>query len=133
MTLEDDPRTGIADSGTVTITDADDGSPQTALQIRSDGLFKPTRIKIEYATGATNEPIDIEIHDNADGTAAADLDDLRESIPNVDSDDQIVVEGPYREFENDVLVRTENGNQDGDIDVSVYGYHLTSLSDMSGF
>lgn len=134
--LEGDPRTGHRESGTVTITSGDGDSPQTVVNIPSDALFVPTEMKVEYDDDGT-AVADVEIHDNADGTAAGNVDDLRESFKNLEPSlsngyARVESQGPWREFENDVLAKT-GGNQDNEIVVTVKGVVLTALEDMQSF
>lgn len=131
MTLEHDPRTGPEDSGTVTIASGDNDAPQTAYSIRSDALFKVTHVKVEYDDDGTNSGVDVELYDDADGTSAGNVSDQRDSFLNLDPDSVVTVDGNYRDFEEDVLVKTANGNQDGDVNVTVKGVLMTDLEDMT--
>lgn len=132
MGLEHDPRTGTEDSGHVTIEAGDGNTPQTAYDVPDDALFKPTEIKIEYNDAATVQA-ELEMHDNADGTANGDLDDLRDKWENVDdAGDRIETDGNYRPFENGVLFATA-GNQDSNLEITVHGVLLTDLKDQGGW
>lgn len=126
-----DPRTGPEDSGSVQIVSADGNTPQTVYTVPSTALFRVEEVKIEYDDSATVDAA-LEIHDNADGTAAADLDDRRDRWVNINSaGDRIETDGSYRVFENAVLAATD-GNQDGPLEVTVKGTLLTDLADVSG-
>lgn len=131
MSRASDPRVGTEDSGLVTIASGDGTTPQKAYGIESSALFRVTAIKIEYKDDAT-ATIDVELYDEADGTAAGSVSDQRDSFQNIDPDMKVEVERTYRVFEEDVLVKTAGGNQDDDVDVTVYGELLTDLEDMVG-
>lgn len=128
-----DPRVGTDDSGHVTIASGDGNTPQTAYDIPADALFRVDRVKIEYDDGGTVDGVDVQLWDDADGTAAGAVSDQRDEFPNLDSDMKLEAEGPWRVFEEDVLVSTANGSQDADVDVTVYGELLTDLADMTGY
>lgn len=131
MTLEHDPRTGSEDSGYVTVASGDGDTPATAYTVPSDALFRPTRVKIEYpSSGATTA---VNLWDEDDGTGAGALADQRDAFTNLSSSDEAdVFEGPWRVFDNDVVVNTDS-SQDADVEVTVYGVLLTDLKDMAGF
>lgn len=127
-----DPRTGPADSGTVRMVDADDDTPQTALDIPSDALFRLDGLTIDYDRGAT-ATIDLAIFDDGSGTTAGNVSDRRDTIRNIDPGESVALDyDGMRDFENDVLVQAINGNQDGDVDVTVEGTRLTVLADVEG-
>lgn len=128
MSLEHDPRTGTEESGTVTIASGDGSTPATALNIPSDALFKPTRVKIEYEGTADAE---VEFYDEADGTSSGNVSDRRDTFTDIENNAVQEFEGPWRDFEEDVLFATEGGNQDGDVIVTVYGVVLTDLVDQT--
>lgn len=132
MGLEHDPRTGTEDSGHVTIETGDGNSPQAAYDVPEDALFKPTEVKIEYNDDATVQA-EVAMHDDAAGTANADLEDLRDKWENVsETGDRITTEGNYRPFEEAVLFATD-GNQDSNLEITVHGVLLTDLKDMGGW
>lgn len=130
MPAFNDPRDGPGQSGQVQLVDADDDAPQTAHNVRSDGLFQLEAIKIGYDDGAS-ATIDIAIFDDADGTAAGSVSDKRDVIKNIDPGESVTVDyDGMRDFEEDVLVQVEGGNQDGNVEVTVMGRSLTYLRDV---
>lgn len=131
MSLEHDPRTGQEDSAHVSIASGDGNTPQTAYDVPDDALFKVTDVKIEYNDSASAQA-ELEMHDNADGTSNANLDDQRDKWENLDSSGvRVETSGNYRPFENAVLFATA-GNQDSNIEVTVHGVLLTDIADVSG-
>lgn len=128
--MSGDPRIGSDESGYVEIEAADGSTPQTAVEIPATALFRVDQIKIEYDDGAS-ATADLEVYDDPDGTAAGDLTDQRDAFLNIDSDTRIAHVAEYRVFENDVLVATAGGNQDGVLGVTVYGEVLTDLEDIT--
>jgi len=133
MTLDNDPRTGKVDSGTVTFDDATGTTPQTAFQIPDNALFRVTKVKVEYDDGATTGGVNLEMYDDADGTGNADVADKRDEFKNLDTDTLNEFDGPWRVFEEDVLFHDADDNIDGELQVSVYGVVLSDLKDMVSF
>lgn len=126
-----DPRTGYPESDIVTVTSGDGNTPQTAVDIPDLGLFRPTQVKIEYDENATVSAT-VSLFDDADGTSAGNVSDLRDRHRNIQPGETRTVDDlDMREFEEDVLVQTE-GNQDDEVDVTVYGELITGLSDVFG-
>lgn len=126
-----DPRTGYPESDTVTVVTGDVDTPQTLLDIPADKLFRPTQVKIEYDSSASTAAT-VSLFDDADGTSAADVADRRDRHRNVQPGESRTVDDlDMREFEEDVLVQT-GGNQDGPLDVTVYGELITGLADVFG-
>lgn len=129
MSLDHDPRTGHEDSGTVTIAAGDGSTPQTAVDVPDDALFKPTGIKVEYDSAGTTD-CDLEVYDEPDGTSDANVSRLREEVRNLSAGNRVEVDNTLREFDNDVLVEAPGGNNDDDVVVTVYGVVLTDLEDV---
>lgn len=126
-----DPRTGYPESDTVTIVSGDGNTPQTVVDIPADGLFRPTQVKIEYDTSAT-AVAEVSLYDDSDGTSAANVSDRRDRHLNIQPGETRTVDDlDMREFELDVLAQTA-GSQDGPLVVTVYGEHITGLSDVFG-
>lgn len=123
-----DPRTGPDESGTVTITQGDGNAPQTALTIPGDALFSLSGIKFEYDDGATAATT-ITLFDDADGTGAGNVADQRDVFKLQAGESRLIDGLEMRDFEEDVLVQGDN-NQDGDVDVTVYGTMLIALADV---
>lgn len=131
MTDGGDPRTGPDESGFVTITDGDGDTPQTAVSIPTDALFSLEAIKVEYDPAGTTGDVEIGIFDDEDGTSSGNVADQRDSIKNIDPGEEVMVDGlQMRDFEEDVLVQSIGDNHDDDVDVTVYGTLLTTLSDV---
>lgn len=131
MSLEHDPRTGSEDSDNVVVVAGDNDVPQTVLSIPATALFKPTSVRIEYDDGASVNAR-VGLYDDDDGTTNANLSEQRDEWLNIAPGDRVETEATYRAFENDVLVATD-GNQDGELSVTVNGVTLTDLKDISGF
>lgn len=128
-----DPRGGPTESGFITISDADGNTPQTAVDIPADALYRLTAIKVEYDPSGTGENVEIGIFDDADGTSAGNVSDQRDSINNIDPGEEVMLDGlSMRDFEEDVLVQSIGDNHDADLDVTVYGQLLTVLEDVTG-
>jgi len=126
-----DPRTGYPESDIVPIVAGDGDTPQTVVDIPSDGLFRPTQVKVEYDDSAS-VAVTLSLFDDADGTASADVEDLRDRFRNIQPGETRAVDDlDMREFEEDVLAQTD-GNQDGPLDVTVYGELITGLADVMG-
>lgn len=126
--MSGDPRIGSDESGFVQIADADDGAPQTALAVPTNALARVDKIKVENSASAS---VNLELYDDEDGTSAGNVSDQRDVLEAVGSGNSRTVEGPWRVFEEDVLVATENGGQDDLVSVTVYGEVLTDLLDMT--
>lgn len=129
MTLEHDPRTGREVSRTVTVGSGDGNAPSTPLTIPSDALFKPTRVKVEYGGSAATQ---INLWDEAGDVSQGDLSDQRDTFTDLSNNAVQTHEGPWGDFEDDVTVNTD-GNQDDDVEVTVYGVVMTDLQDMVSF
>lgn len=128
--MSGDPRDGPGQSGHVTIESADGTTPQTAVDVRSDGLYQIEAIKVEYDDGAS-ATTDVTLYDDADGTSSGDVSDQRDIIKNLDPGESVTVDyDGMRDFEEDVLVQGD-GNQDGDVEVTVMGKSLTYLKDLT--
>lgn len=124
-----DNRVGPEESGTVIIAAGDGQTPQTALDIPSDALFSLDRIVVEAEAGDDDG---IEVYDEADGTSYADASDLRDVVTDMDTDQVQEREGPYRDFEEGVLVASRDDNITSDVHVTVHGHLLTDLADVAG-
>lgn len=113
------------DSGEATVTAANGNTPQTAFDARDDALFRVEQIIVEYDPAAT-ATTELTIHDDPDGTAAADLDETRKTIKNLQPGDVRSYDRlRMRTFDQDVLVQAD-GNQDDDVVVYVDGEVITS-------
>lgn len=126
---EDKPRTGPEDSGFVTVVSGDGSTPQTAVDIPDLALFRVESIRIQYASTATVNA-EVAIHDDADGTTAANLGSAETRVLDIAAGDTVELDGSLGAFEEGVLVATQ-GNQDADLDVTVKGTRLTDLRDMT--
>lgn len=134
MSLENDPRTGHSESGFATITDSDGNTPQTAVSIPSDALFKVTGYTVQYDDSGTNTDVEVGIFDDADGTSSGNVSDQRDTVRSIAGGDRVDRNDlEMREFEEDVLVQSIGDQHDQDIDVTVRGVLLTDLKDMAGF
>lgn len=132
MRANTDARVGPSESGHVTITAADGTTPQTALDIDATGLFRLEAVKIEYDSAATADCV-VELYDDADGTTAGNVSDQRDTFRGITPGSTTMVDNlDGRDFEEDVLVKTEAGSQDDEVDVTVYGTILRSHADLQG-
>lgn len=123
------PRTGFPENGNVQITTADGNTPQTALTIPSDALYLVTAVKIAY-DDAANTTTDVTLYDDADGTAAGDVADQRDVYMNVTPGEvRMLDELSMRDVEEAVLFQAD-GNQDGNLELTVYGELLRALRDI---
>lgn len=126
-----DPRSGYPESDIVTVTSGDGNTPQTAIDIPSDALYRPTAVKIEYDSAATTA-VDVSLFDEPDGTTAGNVSDRRDRHRNIQpGESRMVDELDMRDVEQDVLVQTD-GNQDDELDVTVYGELIVALTDALG-
>lgn len=125
------PRVGPNDSGSVTVVAGDGNTPQTVYSIDSDVLYRVERIEWSYSSSSA-VATEFAIHDDADGTSNANVSDERHRVLDVASggDSGTVDFSGSRPFEEDVLVVTD-GNQDADLEVTVFGEKLTDLRDMA--
>lgn len=76
----------------------------TVLQTRDDTLFEPNQLIAELPSGAVETTI--EIYDEPDGTALADLNDLRKTIRALQGGEVRAYDDlSMRDFETDVVAR----------------------------
>ncbi len=132
MAVHSDPRTGPAESGQAQITAANGTTPQTAVDIDDVALYRVETVTIAYDDGAT-ATVDVTMYDDAAGTSAGNVGDTRHVFKNLAPGEVRSVDfGGLRDFEEDVLVQGD-GNQDGNIEVTVSGTALVALKDVLGF
>lgn len=124
-----DPRTGPEDSDIVTVESGDGNTPQTAYTIPADALYSVGRIEFQYTTGGADT--EFAIHDDADGTSNANVSDERHRVIDVAGGDSGTIDfDGARAFEEDVLIVTD-GNQNEDLEVTVFGKKLVDLRDVT--
>lgn len=120
--MSSDPRQGIPDSDFHQFTSGDGNASATLLDVRSDALFRIDKLVVDYAGAADTL---VQIWDDADGTAVGNLSDQRREIPLRGTGRLTVDVENMRDIEEDVIAEVD-GNQDGDVTVTVEGEHIVS-------
>lgn len=118
-----DDRDGRPNSGTGTVASGDgDTTLTTVMQTRDDAPFVPDSVRVIYRGSATTE---VTLHDDPDGTNAADLSDARVTLRFTGGDTGRVIdlEGE-RDWVDDVIADPD-GSQDGDITIEMRGHDHT--------
>lgn len=113
----------IPDSDFSRIGSGAGNTSSTVMLIKDLALFEIAAIRIHYL-GQADETL--AFWDDADGTAVGDLSDQREEIELTGQGRLDFIKEFDRWYENDVIVETVDGNQDGDIIIEVEGEHIIS-------